>query len=358
MGRGRGAGNSTTEQQELASLERHTWQNQLIGLPRLRSLNAEMHGIPKMSGVTDWASNQVSYGYDDAGRKSSQSNPNGTSTTYSYDGLNRLRTVNYPVVGGLPHILIESMGGQDTLYVYGQGLTFEVKPDGSHRYYHSDALGSTRVATDDAGNPVSAYNYDAYGSVRAQAGEGRSFTYTGEQLDSETSMVFLRARYYGPYLSRFIQADSIAPDFSKTQALDCYSYVGNNPVRYTDPSGHCVEDACVGELSVLTFPVWAPYAVAAGVAVGGAVVVAKDWIADRLTDAGSAIRQTREPCADSAELAGDVMASKSVVPWPKDKPLPKTGPRSYVPPKHAEKQGKVVKDSSGAYEDADGNRWE
>ena len=31
------------------------------------------------------------------------------------------------------------------------------------------------------------------------------------------------------------------------QGLDRYSYVGNNPVKYTDPSGHCIWDLCIAE---------------------------------------------------------------------------------------------------------------
>ncbi len=64
----------------------------------------------------------------------------GTPTTYLQD-----------VVGGLPRVLVESTGGENTLYVYGLGLALEVRPDGTHRYYHSDALGSKRVVTDDGG---------------------------------------------------------------------------------------------------------------------------------------------------------------------------------------------------------------
>ena len=52
--------------------------------------------------------------------------------------------------------------------------------------------------------------------------------------------MFYNARWYDPALGRFAQADSIVPP--GVQGLDRYSYTNNNPVRYTDPSGHiCVE---------------------------------------------------------------------------------------------------------------------
>ena len=46
------------------------------------------------------------------------------------------------------------------------------------------------------------------------------------------------SRRYDPELGRFIQPDSIIPGASNPQAYDRYSYVFNNPVKYTDPSGH------------------------------------------------------------------------------------------------------------------------
>lgn len=53
-------------------------------------------------------------------------------------------------------------------------------------------------------------------------------------------MYFYNARYYDSYLNRFIQADTIVPDPGNPQDLNRFSYVRNNPVRYTDPTGHCI----------------------------------------------------------------------------------------------------------------------
>jgi hypothetical protein len=46
---------------------------------------------------------------------------------------------------------------------------------------------------------------------------------------------------YDPNLGRFISADTIIPDRSNPQSRNRYSYVLNNPLKYTDPSGHCYE---------------------------------------------------------------------------------------------------------------------
>lgn len=52
--------------------------------------------------------------------------------------------------------------------------------------------------------------------------------------------MFYDARWYDPALGRFAQADTIIPEQSQgVQAWDRYAYTSNNPLRYTDPSGHC-----------------------------------------------------------------------------------------------------------------------
>ncbi|MGC8787967.1 MAG: RHS repeat-associated core domain-containing protein, partial [Anaerolineae bacterium] len=53
-------------------------------------------------------------------------------------------------------------------------------------------------------------------------------------------MYLYNARWYDPSLGRFAQADTIVPVQTQgTQAWDRYGYVNNNPLRYSDPSGHC-----------------------------------------------------------------------------------------------------------------------
>ncbi len=61
--------------------------------------------------------------------------------------------------------------------------------------------------------------------------------YTGhEQLDF--GLVHMNARLYDPVNKRFMTPDSVIPDANKPLAYNRYAYVYNNPVNYTDPSGH------------------------------------------------------------------------------------------------------------------------
>jgi hypothetical protein len=51
--------------------------------------------------------------------------------------------------------------------------------------------------------------------------------------------MFYHARYYAPQIGRFVQADTIIPNPGSSQDFNRYSYVGNSPINFNDPSGHC-----------------------------------------------------------------------------------------------------------------------
>jgi hypothetical protein len=47
-------------------------------------------------------------------------------------------------------------------------------------------------------------------------------------------------------MNRFLSADSIVPEYGNPQNLNRYSYVNNNPLRYTDPTGHMMDQGDMG----------------------------------------------------------------------------------------------------------------
>ena len=84
--------------------------------------------------------------------------------------------------------------------------------------------------------------YHPYGTVRWFSGTLLAdFTFTGERNDSYLDILAMGVRWYSPRAARWISADIIVPDPADPRTLDRYSYVTNNPLRYTDPSGHIKE---------------------------------------------------------------------------------------------------------------------
>ena len=60
------------------------------------------------------------------------------------------------------------------------------------------------------------------------------------RLPSCSGLYYYGARYYDPLIGRFISADTLVQSPANPQTLNRYSYVLNNPLRYTDPTGHYV----------------------------------------------------------------------------------------------------------------------
>ncbi len=111
----------------------------------------------------------------------------------------------------------------------------EVRTDdtGNHTYFHHlDHVGTTEAITDSTGYLVWDASFDAYGNTLRQNGS-ITFTpsYTGRELDIDTGLYYLNARWYDPELGRFITEDPIR------DGENWYGYVRNNPLRYVDPTG-------------------------------------------------------------------------------------------------------------------------
>jgi len=87
--------------------------------------------------------------------------------------------------------------------------------------------------------------YPFGGERPISSGEGNKFKFTGKERDSESGLDNFGARFDSSTLGRFMSPDwSAAPmgvpyaDFGNPQSLNLYSYVKNNPLNLTDPTGH------------------------------------------------------------------------------------------------------------------------
>jgi RHS repeat-associated protein len=215
-----------------------------------------------------------------------------TGESYTYDANGNMIT---RIEGGLTYtqvfdaenrLISVTVSGQTTQFIYdGDGnLIKRIKPDGSRTLYIGgiyevdkdpggtvtgtktyypaagamrvdstlyyvlkDHLGSASVVTDANGvtlNPGGEQRYNPYGGTRLTPGiTSTDRLFTGQREMAGLGIYYYGARFYSPYINRFLSADTIVPGYANPQALNRYSYVLNNPINLTDPTGH----KCVGE---------------------------------------------------------------------------------------------------------------
>ena len=172
----------------------------------------------------------------------------GINATIVYDGDgNRVKSTINGVTTYYVGNYHEKTGSTITKYYYAGAQRVAMRTGSTLYYLLSDHLGSTSLTMDANGNVISELRYKAWGEVRYAAGSTPTdYTYTGQySYTADFGLMYYNARWYDPYLNRFAQADSIIPQGQGVQAWDRYAFVNNNPVRYTDPSGHCFTGALV-----------------------------------------------------------------------------------------------------------------
>jgi len=96
---------------------------------------------------------------------------------------------------------------------------------------------------DSSGVKVGELRYRAYGETRYSSGTTpTSRRFTGQRREGTIGLYDYGARFYDPLLGRFLSADTVVPEPGNPQALNRYAYVLNNPLKYTDPTGHQGEE--------------------------------------------------------------------------------------------------------------------
>ena len=108
--------------------------------------------------------------------------------------------------------------------------TMDFDPWGARRNTNWDAMSSTELTN------TFFKNHSVSNSVGTTALTSRGFT--GHEMLDEVGVIHMNGRIYDAKLGRFLQADPIIQEPYITQSLNRYSYVWNNPLNSTDPSGY------------------------------------------------------------------------------------------------------------------------
>ncbi|MFN8493911.1 MAG: RHS repeat-associated core domain-containing protein [Caldilineaceae bacterium] len=214
-----------------------------------------------------------SYGYDANGNQTTRT-IGGVTYTFTYDYENHLTAVSG---GSISASFVYDADGNrvkgtvnGTTTVYLAGL-YEYQSGATTLYYEGNALRRTGYATDNGvfyllqdqlksssalinqNGTVNSRNYfDPFGGNRGGAAFSALTTkrFTGQYheagLPGGEGLSYYGARWYDAQLGRFASPDTIVPGPTNPQTFNRYAYTLNNPLSYTDSTGHSVDGPGVG----------------------------------------------------------------------------------------------------------------
>jgi|GEM_PF-2888861 len=188
--------------------------------------------------------------------------------TFNYDARNRLTSIDSPSIwenvfdaeglrveirnAGVPTKFVVSPGtlaktlvqinedGTRRYFVYGLGLLYHIDGEDTASpvttTYHYDAQGSTLALSGDSGAAIGRFHYDPYGLVTGKQGiTDTIFQFNGHYgiATDPTGLVHLNARFYNPYLKRFMNSDPAG----FAGGMNWFAYSAGDPINLFDPLG-------------------------------------------------------------------------------------------------------------------------
>jgi len=111
------------------------------------------------------------------------------------------------------------------------------------RYSLDDHLGSCALELDHRAGVISLEHYYPFGGTAWWAARSaleasyKTIRYSGQEMDA-SGLYYYGARYYAPWLQRWISADPAGD----VDGLNLYAFVGNNPTGFIDADGQALTD--------------------------------------------------------------------------------------------------------------------
>jgi RHS repeat-associated protein len=212
------------------------------------------------------ASASISYAYDANGNQISKT-VDGVASEFIWDNRDHLRSV---VQGGSTvgqflydaqglriekvgdrgterytyddqSVLIQSDDNNTTIATYRYGpdrlLSLRHNSEGL-QFYLTDALNSVVNLANADGNVQARYQYDAWGNKRSEIGNSwNRFAFTGYEEDTESGLLYAKARFYDADTGRFLSQDPWEGEQMTAPSLHKYLYAYQNPTVYVDKTG-------------------------------------------------------------------------------------------------------------------------
>jgi RHS repeat-associated protein len=214
-----------------------------------------------------------------------QINYNGSSSQFNYDSSHQRwkQVANYAgttetthYIGGLLQVVTRGTSPTEYRHQILAGSSTAVytrRGDGTTGTYYatSDHLGSADLVMDSAANVLVRESFTPFGARRGSNWQGIPSTpdytqiqsttrqgFTGHEMLDSVGLIHMNGRVYDPTIGRFLSADSVIQSLGATQSINPYTYAWNDPLRYTDPSGHSLLGAIIGIVVGIIVAYFAP----------------------------------------------------------------------------------------------------
>lgn len=137
----------------------------------------------------------------------------------------------------IPYWMLGASPWQDTTMP--SGVTTEGIPVEGMIFFHPDYNGNISFVTNAGGEKICQIHYRPYGEIAEKTGtDVFRHKFNSHEKDNESGLSYFKARFYDPFIGRFITPDSVVPDSMNTQCYNRYMFVNGNPMTLRDADGH------------------------------------------------------------------------------------------------------------------------
>ncbi len=156
----------------------------------------------------------------------------GESTVY-IDGVFEHYTNNKPGPDNVTNDHLHVMDNQQRIALLRRGPAHPKGAGPPIQYHLGDHLGSSNVVVSGDGAWINREEYTPYGETSFGSFARKRYRFTGKERDEESGLYYHGARYYAPWLARWVSCDPVGIASSSNS----YRFGSGNPLRFIDPQG-------------------------------------------------------------------------------------------------------------------------